>query len=93
MIKVEDSEARLPDELHPQLIARLPKYGNSVEQHLYLVEIRPGHFEYVLRDYWAAERRYGATITLPLPTGVLLAKELRKARTPARAPARRRAAR
>lgn len=81
MIEGVNCDGMLPDELHPQLLARFVKYGSSVEQHLYLAEMRPGHFEYVLQDYLVAERHWSSLITIPLPTALEIAKELRKART------------
>lgn len=80
-IKYED-DGTLPDALRPQLIARIPKYGNSVEIHLLLVEVRPGVRDYCLRDYLVAERTYVGGFMIPLPVAPELAKQLRMSRTP-----------
>lgn len=82
MIEGENADGVLPPELNPRLLLRIPKYGGSVEIHVFLVELRPGHYEYVLRNYMILERRYSGTFTIPLAAAPMLARELRKSRTP-----------
>ena len=85
MIEGED-DGVLPPELNAQLLARIPKYAGRVETHLLLVELRPGVWEYVLRDYLVYERRYaGAPLsTITLDQAPEIARELRKSRRPPR---------
>lgn len=84
MIETESNDGVLPSEPEARLITRIRKYGALVEMHVFLVELRPGYFEIVLRDFRVTEGTYSGAYTIPLPTLTPLLAALRTIRSPKR---------
>ena len=76
MIEGEKQDIVVPRELNAVVLCRLVKYPGFTEQHLLLVELRPGHFEYVLRDWLVVAKRYTNTVTITMQSASELAEAL-----------------